>query len=136
MEIGTRQINMVARPEGRPSLTVKAMRGKTFGSRAGHSGLGQPIAELREVVDKEVPATAAVPEPVAATGQAIDKSPAVRAEEVLVLSAGLPEAGALRKRAVRAGVPAWAEEVAVAAEAAEVVVAGGGGRDSWTRKLK
>jgi hypothetical protein len=102
------------------------MRGNNFGSRAADSGLGQPIAAVLEVVgNREVPATVAAE----ATGSAIDKPPAVRAEEILAPSGALPEAGAPQKPAVRAVAPAWAAEAAGA-------VADGGGREVMDKETQ
>jgi hypothetical protein len=115
---------MAAHPAARPSLIVKAMRDNNFVSRVPASGPPRRIAVALEVVGNRPARVTALPV-VGVTGQAIDKSPAVRAEEILALSVAPPEAGAQQKPAVRAGAPAWAEEAA--AEVAAVVAAGGGG---------
>jgi hypothetical protein len=124
MEIGPPQINTVARLAERPSLIVKTMRDNNLVSRVPASDLSTRIAAALEVVGNR-PAQATVLPVVGVTGQATDRYPAVRAEETLAPSVAPPGAGAQQKPAVRAGVPAWAEE---AAGEAAVAVAGGGGR--------
>lgn len=121
---------MAAQVAGLPSLIVRPTRGNSnLVNRATDSKPAPWIAAaLVEADNSRAAVTAAVEENV----WGIEKSPAVRAEEIPARSAAPPKVGVQRVLAVRAGAPAWA-----AGEVGAAAVADDGGKEVMDpRKLK